>query len=268
MRLRIVIIDWVTSLRAPFMTIRSAGLFFLVAWPFAVSAAEPPADGAKLYRYWTQAARAVEQLEFAQMYQALASGRMGPNDGWFRPSASQYDWKWLAARCDTDKDGKITPAELGGSQRLFAGLDRDRDGAIDAADFDWTDGSPFLRLVQQARQLLNPWDSDGDQKLTQTEWDALFQKLARGKDHIDAVDFMKLLARPTSAKPPAAGMMPRKELLLERLWTGELGSPFAGPKLGDPAPEFTLKTHDGKQKISLLQYRFRKPVVLIFGSFT
>jgi hypothetical protein len=33
-------------------------------------------------------------------------------------------------------------------------------------------------------------------------------------------------------------------------------------------PDFTLKTHEGKQTVSLGQFRHQKPVVLIFGSFT
>jgi hypothetical protein len=246
--------------------------FVAASTPMIAFAAEPEDDGAKLHRYFAQASNAFAQLEFVQMYRAIASGRMSGNDGWFKPSQCRYDWKWLAARCDANKDGKITPAELGGSPTLFEGLDRDRDGGITSADLDWSDSSPFLRQLQQARQMLQPWDGDGDQKLTKAEWDTLFQKLSRGKEQIDAVDLMKLLPRPpgppSGARPPTGSMMPRKELLLERLWTGELGSPFAGPKLGDPAPEFTLKTHDGKQKISLFQYRYQKPVVLIFGSFT
>jgi hypothetical protein len=40
------------------------------------------------------------------------------------------------------------------------------------------------------------------------------------------------------------------------------------PKKGDLAPDFTLSTIDGSQSISLSDFRFEKPVVLIFGSFT
>jgi len=43
---------------------------------------------------------------------------------------------------------------------------------------------------------------------------------------------------------------------------------FEGPALGDMAPAFRLNTHDGKRAISLADYRDKKPVVLIFGSFT
>ena len=40
------------------------------------------------------------------------------------------------------------------------------------------------------------------------------------------------------------------------------------PAVGQPAPDFTLATHDGKAKVRLGDFRGRKPVVLIFGNFT
>lgn len=36
---------------------------------------------------------------------------------------------------------------------------------------------------------------------------------------------------------------------------------------GDPAPDFTLPTHDGSRRVSLSSLRGR-PVVLVFGSYT
>jgi hypothetical protein len=38
--------------------------------------------------------------------------------------------------------------------------------------------------------------------------------------------------------------------------------------LGDMAPDFKLKTLDGKRTIRLRQFRGKRPVVLIFGSYT
>jgi len=52
------------------------------------------------------------------------------------------------------------------------------------------------------------------------------------------------------------------------LLSGELGSFFEGPDIGQRAPEFALWTQDGKQQIRLSQYRNKKPVMLVFGSFT
>ena len=39
-------------------------------------------------------------------------------------------------------------------------------------------------------------------------------------------------------------------------------------KVGDPAPDFTLPDAAGKEQTTLSSFRGKKPVVLIFGSFT
>lgn len=40
------------------------------------------------------------------------------------------------------------------------------------------------------------------------------------------------------------------------------------PKVGDEAPTFTLKSHDGESETSLASFKGEKPVVLFFGSYT
>jgi hypothetical protein len=37
---------------------------------------------------------------------------------------------------------------------------------------------------------------------------------------------------------------------------------------GDEAPDFTLKAHDGKGRVTLSSYRGERPAVLVFGSYT
>lgn len=39
-------------------------------------------------------------------------------------------------------------------------------------------------------------------------------------------------------------------------------------KVGDPAPDFKLRTVDGKREVRLSDFRGQRPVVLIFGSYT
>ena len=39
-------------------------------------------------------------------------------------------------------------------------------------------------------------------------------------------------------------------------------------KVGDDAPDFSLKTLDGKSTVKLSSFEGKKPVVLIFGSYT
>jgi peroxiredoxin len=40
------------------------------------------------------------------------------------------------------------------------------------------------------------------------------------------------------------------------------------PKVGDVAPDFELRDVNGENPVRLSDYRGRKPVALIFGSFT
>lgn len=42
----------------------------------------------------------------------------------------------------------------------------------------------------------------------------------------------------------------------------------AAPKLGDPAPDFELSDVNGENTITVSQFRGKKPVALVFGSFT
>lgn len=45
--------------------------------------------------------------------------------------------------------------------------------------------------------------------------------------------------------------------------------PDRAPKVGDAAPDFTLKKlGDAKTEVTLSSFKGKKPVVLIFGSFT
>jgi len=44
--------------------------------------------------------------------------------------------------------------------------------------------------------------------------------------------------------------------------------PVATFKVGDEAPDFTLKTLDGKETVTLSSFEGKKPVALVFGSYT
>jgi peroxiredoxin len=49
---------------------------------------------------------------------------------------------------------------------------------------------------------------------------------------------------------------------------GELGWLSAGPKIGDMAPDFDLPRHDRPERVKLSESLGKRPVVLVFGSFT
>ena len=210
--------------------------------------------------------------EFYAMLQAVLNGSMmGPGDGWFGPSEARYDWAWLAARHGLPRTGALPRAKFAGPTGLFDALDRDRDGVLRAEDFDWSDSSPYLRQLGQARQWVGRGDRDGDGKLSIAEWANLFDRAAGGKDQLSPEDVRALLfppAPPRLSGPPPPGMMPSQRTLLLGLLSGEIGSWHRGPAVGDAAPDFSLSTQDGKTTVTLADYRGKKPVVLVFGSFT
>ncbi|HEY1860553.1 MAG TPA: hypothetical protein VGG61_09385 [Gemmataceae bacterium] len=237
-------------------------------------AAEPPTQPQKSLlnplRYRDLAyiqVRRVQHIEGVEMVSAVLTGsEMGPGDGWFHPSQSCYNWTWLAERFDSDKDGKITRKEFPGDDVLFARLDRNHDGVLTAADFDWSDSSPFLQKMGMTRSWFAMADANSNGRISQEEWEAFFKKAAKGKNHVTLEDLQEALTPPPPPKDAAGGPSPL--LLIKGLFTGELGSFHEGPKVGDRAPDFRLKTHDGMREMTLGQFKDKKPVVLVFGSFT
>jgi Ca2+-binding EF-hand superfamily protein len=252
----------------------------LVLWPGVPSRAEGPAraapdwlDPVQDYQRLKQFVGKIRQVEIVEMVSAIAQGsEMGPGDGWFHDSKTRYDWKWLAARFDANHDGTITRQEFGGPKELFERLDRNHDGVLTSRDFDWSDRSIFAMQSMPARYWFSRIDSNSNGRISREEWDAVYTRMAQGKGYVTPDDLRE--AFPTSPPPRPAGSPPPSNTgpspltLLKGLANGELGSPFEGPGIGDRAPEFALRTQDGKRTIRLAQYRGTKPVVLVFGSFT
>src|SRR5262245_12515179 len=240
-----------------------------------VASAQPPpgkspAEMAALAEWLEKAYAGTQPPESVRMLMAITRGsQMGPGDGWFGPAQTRYTWDWLVRLHGQDAAEGITREKFRGQESWFARLDRNRDSRVTADDLDWPDNSPYLRQPAQARQLARAIDRDGNGKVSAEEWEAFFKKMARDKDHITPEDLRDALFPPppprTPGKEPAG---PSPETLLKGLFNGELGSMLPGPKVGQEAPDFTLKTADGKQTFSLSQWRGKKPIVLIFGSFT
>jgi hypothetical protein len=56
----------------------------------------------------------------------------------------------LAARFDTNRDRAITFKVFRAPPDFFGRLDRDRNGKLTAADFDWSEQSPVSRCPPRA----------------------------------------------------------------------------------------------------------------------
>lgn len=208
--------------------------------------------------------------EKVEMLATFISPEWGIREGreWFR-SKSRYTWPWLSSRLDSDHDGSITRAEFERLGKPFlARLDRDHSGAITAEDLDWSENSKYLKRRRPARELSLRLDSNSNGRITEQEWAALYQGLARDKGFMTSEDLADWLtpSSSTDAIPPTD--MPTRWTLLKGVISGDLGSSQEGPNPDSLAPDFTLDTHDRRQTISLAQFKGKKPVVLIFGSFT
>ena len=218
----------------------------------------------------------------------LQGSSMGPNSGWFRTAVTQtrFDWASTQKRLDSDRDGRITRKEFSGSDTDFARLDRDRDAALTEKDFDFSGTS---QAPSPGAMWFSRADRDGNGKVTREEFDALFKSFDTGDqgflsqtDLIDALTpISRGMGRPSGAPRGGAraggsggggggggGGGPSKAMLIRGLFRQEIGSLQPGPKLDDTAPDFTLKTNDGKSEVTLSKLVGPKPVVLIFGNFT
>lgn len=207
--------------------------------------------------------------EAATMLIAILRGsQLDGRDGWFGPAQSRFTWKTLAARHKLDEKAEsIEKDKFRGTPELFDALDRDGDGKITASDLDWSDRNSFVMRSGMLNQLFRRMDRSGDGKLSKEELDGLFQRLAKDRDHFTADDFRKAMI-PRGPMGFAPGDAPTIPMLVKGLFGNEIGSMTEGPKLGDRAPDFTLKTNDGKGSVQLAKLMGPKPVVLCFGNFT
>lgn len=232
---------------------------------------KPPDLLRPIRRFAPKAADRLDKLEAVEMFQAVFAGsKMGPGTGWFHSSKSRYDWGWLAMRLDVNKDGRIDRKEFKGRSTWFDRLDRDRNGMVDAADFDWTDGSEFAQTKRKTAELFSVLDASSNGRISKNEWEAFFVKAAAGKDYLtpDDLRFGVFPPKPIDNGKSPIEQGPSPIVLMLGLVSGELGSLEEGPALGTIAPDFELAKPDGKSRVRMSVHRGGRPVVIIFGSFT
>lgn len=206
--------------------------------------------------------------EAIRMLITIARGSlMGPGDGWFGPAESRYSWATLAERHKVPADGSISKDAFQGSAVGFARLDRNRNGSISAEDLDWSDRNPWVQQAAVVNRLLRRLDSTGDGSLTREEWQQFFSAVAGDRNEVRFEELREAwLAGQSSGFLP--GDAPSTAQLVQGLIDSEVGSLQEGPALNEPAPDFTLKTHDGTGTVRLSDHFGTKPIVLVFGNFT
>ena len=206
--------------------------------------------------------------EWVDMLSAILQDEpMSATYGWFRTAVAQtrFDWDASRKRYDRDADGRVARGEFPGDDADFARLDRNGDKALTAADFNFSGSalasSPGAMVFMRA-------DADGSGKVTVEEMNALFKAADSGGEGFLSLADLQEAFTPPPARPGAASGRPSKATLVRGLFRQEIGSLQPGPRLDDSAPDFTLKTNDGKAEITLSRLLGPKPVVLVFGSFT
>jgi Ca2+-binding EF-hand superfamily protein len=212
--------------------------------------------------------------EWGDMALAILKGeRMRMGAGWWRPGIKRYDWSWLRGKFDANHDGAVSRDELPANEtacdKLMARLDRDRDGKVSVADLEGTDSGDPASMM--AGILFARWDTDSNGRISLDELAEFFAKSDDGalgfltpddlRAGIDDPAMRRQAGRGQGGEPPPAEM-------LRMFLSGEMGWLESGPEYGDTAPDFTLPVHDGSRTVTLSDSRARKPVALIFGSFT
>jgi Ca2+-binding EF-hand superfamily protein len=173
-------------------------------------------------------------------------------------------------KLDQNKDGYLDGAELPEPiKNRLERIDQNSDGKVSREEFNrlaarlGVPPAPAPSRPDTAAPapdaLFRLLDANNDGKLSKEELQnspKLLDKLDRNKDGV--LDQEELKAAPAKKTRP-----------------GEVNTPAAKServkdtlKVGDLAPDFTLPEPKGTRELTLSSYRGKKPVVLIFGSYT
>jgi len=205
------------------------------------------------------------------MFMATDEGSGTSGGGFYGPSQGRYGWQWLSKRLDRDEDDAITFEEFSGPREWFEALDKDRDGLLTEEDFAWYGSSALAKASGKAKSLFSQIDRDSDGQVSADEWKLWFQRLRGSKAYLAQDDLLPVFMETKKSWRAAGknkGMKRDRTAVVASYISSDIGSPWEGPAIGGMAPDFTLSSMHGPEKLSLSGHRGKKPLVLIFGSFT
>lgn len=205
----------------------------------------------------------------AQLVAMLKGGGMGAGSGWWHGADKRYDYSWLLEKADKNADQAVSRAEFAekfaGRETLFRRLDRDLDGQLTAAEFDWSESAAVTPRAAMASTLFSRLDVDSNGRVTPDELTEFLKQSDR--DQLGFLTSEDLFAAVNPEMQRGGEGRPDVRRMVRMFLRGELGQFTSGPALGEEAPDFSLPTYDGAKRYRLSEMRGR-PVVLIFGSFT
>lgn len=129
---------------------------------------------------------------------------------------------------------------IASAQNKFVAADADADGNLTLSEFT-SYGKSKLRGFDDFKGLFEKLDTNGDSKISAAEFDQR-QRVLRA-----------MIQSGATRTPGNRGGAARTS---------------DGLKIGEVAPTFKLKSLDGKSETDLATFKGKKPVVLIFGSYT
>jgi Ca2+-binding EF-hand superfamily protein len=217
-------------------------------------------------------------------------------------------WGFLADKYDADKNGKITPAEYGRGVDKFGGYDRDGDGQITKDDFSGGNSrrrggrrrtATNTVSASLSRLLAKNSDTNEDGEVTQGEWRKVLATLDGDQDSIiSPKELSGIMCAALGGRTLSLRAVQRRSRHIDANKDGkvqlaemsgmfgkldkngdkviskaELGSTrptrSGPPRVGEAAPDFNLPlVADKKTLVRLSRFKGKKPVALIFGSYT
>ncbi len=224
-----------------------------------------------------------------------AAACAGPRPGDDAAREREAIWGHLAARHDRNHDGRIERGEYDRDRSAFDRLDRDGDGVVTPRDFDRPVVPPpdlvvpYLLVrtfgaedadsidLRELAKGLDLLDRDGDGRISREEFDAHPSRRGPGRnpfpiflagcdsDRDGALSFAEAKAFFERGDRDGDGRLARMERLL----------PGPGPRVGaipaserERAPDFTLPRLQGGGSVTLSSFAGKRPVALVFGSYT